>query len=63
MRGVDFGVGERSFRVAVGEGVGHALLAWGHILAPKYVEKVGGFQVCRFGLLDHLEDGFVCGIR
>jgi len=36
--GVYFDVGQGALGVAIGEGVGHALLAFGHVLAAEDVE-------------------------
>src|ERR1035441_10218105 len=59
MGGVDFGVGQGSLCISVGEGVGQALLAGRNVLAPEYVEQLELFQVGRPDFLDYSHDGFM----
>ncbi len=40
VRRVHLGISQRPFGVPVSKGVGHALVARRHVLAPKYVEQV-----------------------
>ena len=61
MRGIHFGVGQRPLRMAIREGVGHALLARRHILAAKDIKQFRALQTLRLGLADGLQHGVVRG--
>ena len=59
--GIDLAVREGALGVAVGEGVGQALLSGGDVLAAEDVEEFHAFQVLGLGLLDGGQHGVVGG--